>query len=117
MSEEILDLAEVMDRVQDDKELLLELFDIFISDYSEKRRLLEKAVAANDIDQIVSISHSLKGASGNISAKLMRETFLKFEVMGKNGNLAEAKVSLGVLDKQFGDLQNRINQVRIEFKK
>ena len=41
MSEEILDLKEVMERVQDDKELLLELFDIFITDYSEKRKLLE----------------------------------------------------------------------------
>ena len=116
MSEEILDLIEVMDRVQDDKELLLELFDIFIIDYSEKRKLLEKAVAANDVDQVMSISHSLKGASGNISAKSMRETFLKLEMMGKSGSLSEAKASLGLLDQQFGDLQNRINQVRIEFK-
>ncbi len=116
MSEEVLDLREVMDRVQDDKELLLELFDIFVADYAEKRKLLEKAINGNDIEQVVSISHSLKGATGNISAKAMRGTFLKLETVGKSGNLTGAKESLGILDQQFGDLQNRINQVRIEFK-
>ena len=116
MSEEILDLKEVMERVQDDKELLLELFDIFITDYSEKRKLLEKAVATNDIDQVISIGHSLKGATGNISAKLMRGTFAKLESMGKSGSLANAKESLALLDQQFGDLQTRMNQIRIEFK-
>lgn len=116
MSEEILDLKEVLDRVQEDKDLLLELFDIFIADYSEKRKQLEKAINVSDIEQIVSISHSLKGASGNISAKSMRGTFLKLETMGKSGNLDGAKESLSVLDQQFGDLQNRINQVRVEFK-
>ena len=116
MSEEILDLKEVMERVQDDKELLLELFDIFIADYSEKRQLLEKAVAANDVTQVVSIGHSLKGATGNISAKSMRATFAALESMGKSGSLANAQESLALLDQQFGDLQTRMNQIRIEFK-
>lgn len=116
MSEETLDLKEVMERVQDDKELLLELFDIFITDYSEKRMLLEKAVAANDVNQVVGIGHSLKGASGNISAKLMRATFATLENMGKSGSLANAQETLALLDQQFGDLQTRINQIRIEFK-
>jgi HPt (histidine-containing phosphotransfer) domain-containing protein len=116
MSEEVLDLKEVMDRVQDDKELLLELFDIFVGDYAEKRKLLEKAVNGNDIEQVVSIAHSLKGATGNISAKVMRGTFTKLESMGKTGSLAGAKESLVQLDQQFSDLQNRMNQVRTEFK-
>ncbi len=116
MSDEILDLPEVMERVQDDKELLLELFDIFINDYTEKRKLIEQAVAVNDVNQVVNIGHSLKGATGNISAKLIRGTFAKLENMGKSGSLAGVKETLAVLDQQFSDLQNRINQIRAEFK-
>jgi HPt (histidine-containing phosphotransfer) domain-containing protein len=117
MNDEILDLPEVMDRVQDDKELLLELFDIYTTDFIEKRKLLEQAIQNNDCEQVVSLAHSLKGASGNISAKFLRTTFYKYESMGKSGNISEAKGDLSVLDKQFADLQKRMDEVREQFKK
>ena len=65
MSDEVLDLNEFLERVQDDKELLLELLDIFSDDYQKKRVQLEEAVNKNDSEQIKSVAHSLKGASGN----------------------------------------------------
>jgi two-component system sensor histidine kinase/response regulator len=117
MEDEILDLPDVMDRVQDDKELLLELFDIYIIDFKEKRKLLEKAIQGNDCEQVVNIAHSLKGASGNISAKSLRTTFYKYENMGKTGNISEAKGGLAIMDKQFDDLLKRIEEVKEEFKK
>jgi two-component system, sensor histidine kinase and response regulator len=117
MNDEILDLPEVMDRVQDDKELLLELFDIYTTDFNEKRKLLDQAIQNNDCEQVVSLAHSLKGASGNISAKLLRATFYKYESMGKSGNISEAKGGLAVLDQQFADLLKRMDEVREQFKK
>ena len=46
MSEEIIDLKEVLERVQDDKELLDELFDIYQEDFVQKRQALGEAIAA-----------------------------------------------------------------------
>jgi len=42
MSEEIIDLKDVLERVQDDKELLDELLDIYQEDFVQKRQALGK---------------------------------------------------------------------------
>jgi len=117
MSDELLDLAEFKERVQDDIELLLELLDIYSSDFEEKRKLLQEAVETKNYDQIKSIAHSIKGASGNISAKTMRECFVKLEEMGKTGDISGAPELLVRVDQIYGDLSKRFDQLKIELKK
>jgi HPt (histidine-containing phosphotransfer) domain-containing protein len=85
MSEEIIDLKDVLDRVQQDKELLNELFDIYQEDFVIKRKALGEAIAANDIPKIKEIAHSMKGSSGNISAKPLHAACLKLEMLAKEG--------------------------------
>jgi len=85
MSEEIIDLKDVLERVQDDKELLDELFDIFQEDFVKKRQALGEAITAKDIGKIKEIAHSMKGSSGNISAKPMYASCLKLEALAKEG--------------------------------
>jgi len=97
MSEDLLDVNEFMERVQDDKELLLELLDIFLADYMEKRKTLQEAVDGQDFEQIKGVAHSLKGASGNISAKSMCEIFSSLEEMGKNSVCQVSKLSFHIL--------------------
>jgi len=116
MSDELLDLAEFRERVQDDLELLLELLDIYSSDYLEKRKLIQDAVDSKNFDQIKSIAHSLKGASGNISAKTMRECFLKLEEIGKTQNLTGAPELLKRIDQTFVLLSQRFDQLRKDLK-
>ena len=112
--EQVLDLKEFLERVQDDKELLLELLDIFVEDYKDKSRQLDEAVQRNNYEQVRSVAHSLKGASGNISAKVMCQTFTKLEEMGKDSNLAGAGELLRALKGQFEDFTVRINQIKEE---
>jgi len=85
MSEEIIDLKDVLERVQDDKELLAELFDIYQEDFVIKRKALEDAIAAKDIVKIKEVAHSMKGSSGNISAKPLHAACLKLETLAKEG--------------------------------
>ena len=116
MSEQSLDLKEFLDRVQDDKELLLELLDIFSKDFKEKRKHLDSAVKSKDYEQLRSIAHSVKGASGNISAKAVRAICMTLEDMGKNQHLNGIEQLLVDLDKQFEILQGRITEIKDEFK-
>ncbi len=111
---DVIDLKEFLERVQDDKDLLKELLDIYREDYLTKRVSLESAIKINNYEEVKSIAHSLKGASGNISAKALRETFMKLEEMGKNKNLTGAEALLPVVDQQYGDLSKRIDQLKIE---
>ena len=117
MSEQVLDLNEFLERVQDDKDLLVELLDIFSGDYQQKRKLMGEAVIKKDFEAIRSLAHSLKGASGNISAKALRESFIKFEQMGRNNDLTSSSEILAAMDKQFAELAIRIIAVKKEFGK
>ena len=114
MSEEIIDLPEFLDRVMEDKDLLRELLDIFTEDFVQKREELGKAVAAKDFETIRGVAHSLKGASGNISAKPLREVCMALENKGKAGDGEGLEQLLTDLDKQYAALQERIVTLKEE---
>ncbi len=116
MSLKIIDLADVLERVQGDKKLLLELLDIFVEDYQKKIKLLEKSVSDNDYGQAHSLAHSLKGASGNIGAKAIYETFFQLDQMAKNNDLSQAADILAEMTQCFKNLKERIAALKKEFK-
>jgi HPt (histidine-containing phosphotransfer) domain-containing protein len=117
MSDDVLDLKEFLERVQDDNELLLELFDIFIEDYKGKRKSLQTAILQKEYEQVRGIAHSLKGASGNISAKELRLVFSTLEDMGKKNDINGAEAVLVDLDRKYNSLLKRIDEVRKELRK
>jgi len=115
MSQDVIDLNEFMERVQDDKELLLELLDIFSDDSQEKMKNLKVAIQQNDYETVKSIAHSLKGASGNISAKALRQSLMKLEEMGKVNDLGQAPALYQEMEVQLADLFKRIEEIKQEF--
>ena len=117
MNEDIIDLPEFLERVQDDKELLLELLDIYSADYLEKRKALTDALVKKDFEQIRNIAHSLKGASGNISAKPIRAIFSILEEKGKKDELTGVEPLLKDLDRLFAELTNHIPQLKQKLSK
>lgn len=114
MSEVVIDVEEFLERVQDDKELFFELFEIFVEDFEEKRKGLSQAVENKDYAQLRSIGHSLKGASGNISAKVLRNIAITLEDMGKNNEMTGVEEFLIKIDEAFKALTARIEELKTE---
>lgn len=112
---DIIDLNEVMERVQGDKELLLELFEIFVEDFQTKRDALNEAQSTGDLERIKEVAHSLKGASGNIAAKSMHQNCLVMESLAKDGKIDEIKQQLTALDEQFEQLKANIEKIKADF--
>ena len=112
---EIIDLKDFMERVQDDKELLVELLDIFQEDFVGKRQVLDEAVKSGDTNKIKEVAHSLKGASGNISAKEMHANFLKVEAAVKNNDLNQVASILKEIDVQFDQIKQFTVKIKKEF--
>jgi len=112
---EIIDLKDFMERVQDDKELLVELLDIFQEDFVGKRQALGTAVQGNDVTKVKEVAHSLKGASGNISAKDMHANFLKIEQLAKSNDLAQIQPILQSIDGQFEQIKQFAEKIKKEF--
>ncbi|MBF0479510.1 MAG: Hpt domain-containing protein [Candidatus Omnitrophica bacterium] len=115
MNDPIIDVPELLERVQDDKELMLELFDIFMEDFPGKRQQLGEAIKEKNFENIRGVAHSVKGASGNISAKLVREVCMKLEMMGKNNTLDGAEAVLVQLDEEYAKLTEQMQLVRKEY--
>ena len=117
MNKAVLDFDDLMERVQNDKMLILELFDIFINDFAVKRKSLDEAAREKDYNRIANIIHSLKGASGNISAKSLRETLVKLEGIITSKNFDIFEDALTGLDKEFEELSVHIAHLRQELRK
>lgn len=115
MDNTVLDVPEFLERVQDDKELLLELLDIFVEDFNQKRSLLESVITASDFEHIKSIAHSIKGASGNVSAKLVREVIIQIEEMAENNDVSKGAELLKTLDIEFAKLMTNIDELKTEY--
>jgi len=116
MSEKTLDEEDFMERVQGDRELFLELLDIFISDFHPKRKLLEEAIANNDQQAVEHIAHFLKGSCGNISAGPLRIIFDVLEKKGKVGDLQGLENCLGEIDQKFEELTAYIGELQTKLR-
>jgi HPt (histidine-containing phosphotransfer) domain-containing protein len=114
---DVIDVKDALERVQDDKELLLELFDIFIEDFPGKRELIRKAFEAGKVHDFQMVAHGLKGATGNISAKEMHINCVALDLMGKDGKISDAKDMLDLLDKQFEAFKAEAARLKKEFGK
>ncbi len=115
MSTDIIDLKDVLERVQDDKELLLELLDIYQEDFLVKRKSLGEAVAANDTIKIKEIAHSMKGSSGNISAKPLYASCLQLEMLVKAQSTDGMNDLLTVIDQQFEQVKAYAVKLKKDF--
>lgn len=112
MSENALDFDEFMNRVQDDKELLFELLDIFVQDFQIKQQELKEAVEKNDSETIEHVAHFLRGSCGNISAKVLRDIFTELEKKGAKGHLEGLEQNLKDIDQRFEELTMYIGELR-----
>lgn len=113
MSDEAIDVQEVLERVQNDYELLLELLDIFQDDYKDKRKAITAAVNKKNAEELRNIAHSLKGASSNISAKKIHAHFSLLEKLAEAKNWAEVGHVVERIDTSYTDLSEFI----VKFKK
>ena len=115
MADDIIDLPDVLERVQDDKELLLELLDIYQEDFVIKRAALAEAIAKKDFAKIKETAHSMKGASGNISAKRLYATCLQLEQKVKDSNPEGLEDLLKLVDSQYEEIKVNVIKLKNQF--
>lgn len=113
---QVINVADALERVQDDRELFLELLDIFSRDFKDKRQHMEKFMQKNNMEGLRDIAHSLKGAAGNISAEKIYSTCVTLEQSAADNKPVAIPELLGKLDAQYAELQSRIIQIKKEFK-
>ncbi len=66
--EEFVNLPEMLGRVENDRELLVELFALFQEELPASREALQSAIRADDLPETANTAHRFKGMLANLSA-------------------------------------------------
>lgn len=97
-------LAELLERVDNDQELLRDLLIIFKEDFPLTMRSLESAVAAEDLKNSAMLSHTLKGMLSSLGGVRTAAAAAKLEVIASAGETASLKDALDALKREAARL-------------
>jgi two-component system, sensor histidine kinase and response regulator len=90
-------LAELLERVDNDQELLRDLLNIFKEDFPLSMRSLESAVAAEDLKNSAMLAHTLKGMLSSLGGVRTAAAAARLEVIASAGETASLKGALDAL--------------------
>ncbi len=98
------DAGEFLNRY-DDVELLRELVDLFLSTYSTQLSDIRQAVDRRHGKDLEQSAHKFKNSLGCICANVAMEVALRLEMIGRDGDLAEADGVMAALDNEISRLE------------
>jgi HPt (histidine-containing phosphotransfer) domain-containing protein len=85
MGDSILKLDSVLQRMENDRELVREIFEVFIEEAPVRAERFKAALAASDMDAVMRLAHALKGASGTLTAEPLRQACYDLEHAARAG--------------------------------
>ena len=103
------DMAEIMDAVDGDKELVKELVNDFLEICPKQLEELIAAVHKSDPVQVERKAHSFKGSVGNFGVKSVQELAYELEKMGREEKLDNADSVLAKLQKEMKKIESYLS--------
>lgn len=103
--EAVLNLQEIMGRVEGDRELLKDLIAIFQEEAEAQLAHARDALARRDADALARAAHTLKGAAGQFGAASAYDTAARLEALARKGDLAAAGQAVTDLETEVGCLR------------
>jgi HPt (histidine-containing phosphotransfer) domain-containing protein len=104
MSDTVLNMQDLTEKLGDDPELIRELLQMFREDHENEIKVVAERIAAGDLQQAHQMVHSIKGASGNISAEALYHAAKALDDQIKTGDCGPCDEMLGRLDREMGRL-------------
>ncbi len=101
----IIDIEGVMSRLDGDRELFLELVDIFFQESNSILGALDDAIQSQNSNALKASAHTLKGAAGNVGAVVVQETSFSLEQLGRSGTCEGAASQVVALKEQVEDFR------------
>jgi HPt (histidine-containing phosphotransfer) domain-containing protein len=98
-----VNLPELLTRVDNDRELLRELVDIFKVEFPRLLELLQEQVVRGDLQQVRSTSHGLKGMLGGLSVIRAAAMAARLEQMAS--------------DQELSCMANKVTELKLEVEK
>ncbi len=90
--------------------LVRDVIDQFLKDAPKRLAAIREGARSGDLKALEKASHALKGASGNIGAKALWAICEKIEEMAREGSTDKIGAPLGVLEEEFGKLEEELEK-------
>ena len=88
LARRVFDAAEMKNRLQLDDSLLLQIVDMFLADVPVRRAALEAALAADNLDELCRLAHTLRGTAANLVAEAVVDAGQALETAARQGDRA-----------------------------
>jgi signal transduction histidine kinase/DNA-binding response OmpR family regulator/HPt (histidine-containing phosphotransfer) domain-containing protein len=98
----VFDRAELLERLGGREEMLGRFLEMFTRNVASYMEQLRAAAERGDAEQLRIQAHTIKGAAGNISARMVRETAAALEAHAREGKVDEA---VAMIDQLADDLK------------
>lgn len=89
MSNAIIDLTELLARVENDRELMRDLLLIFKEEFPGHLRALRVAVDSINAEKVAAEAHTMKGMLSNLAAGPAADAAARLELLGRNREVSE----------------------------
>jgi two-component system, sensor histidine kinase and response regulator len=99
-----VDLPDLLARVEDDRDLLRELFVIFREELPGLHGALHAAIDMGDLSQAAKAAHTLKGMLANMSMKRGASIAADVEMAARSGHIPALKRTLASFDSEIAEL-------------
>lgn len=100
LSEPIWNVAELLERVDNDQELLRELLTIFKEDFPQSFQSLKSAARSGDLKGAPRLSHTLKGMLSSLGATRAAAAASELEALSSAGEAVPLGEALGALESE-----------------
>jgi HPt (histidine-containing phosphotransfer) domain-containing protein len=107
----ILDAEELLEEIDNDRELLEQMFQLFEADADRRIALIREAIGSGDAATLLAEAHALKGGVGNFFATPVYETAYELEIMGRDNQTAGAAEAFEKLERQMATLKQAIRDL------
>ncbi len=111
---DVFDLAEALDRVEGDADLLQEMADLFLEEYPHMLAAIEQAIMAGDAHALQHAAHTLKGSVSNFAAAKATEASFVLEKMGRQQDLTQAASALTTLKQELTAFTPALASLKIQ---
>lgn len=84
MAKNLIDLGELLERTENDRELMKDLLTIFKEEFPQRHQALREAIQSLNATNVALEAHALKGMLSNLAAPEASASVAEIERLGRN---------------------------------
>jgi signal transduction histidine kinase/DNA-binding response OmpR family regulator len=112
---EVIDYAKLLACVEGDQEFLQEMADLFLERHPIYLSDIRSAINRDDSFALNEAAHKLKSAAASLQAEAVSKAAFILEKIGRDGNLAEARAALNILEREMERLEEALTAFAGEY--